>query len=507
MELNKHICTQMMEKTNAFAQITLDDDFIVRDNKPDVERVIYSKADVRIEDAKSGNQVVWITGRLCFSTLYQSDDENRRLDCVSGEIPFQEKVVMDALEDGDEVNIDVKIEDLTVGIINSRKLMICAVLNISAECSQETQAAFSCRIKDADCQQKTQEYTMLCLSDIRRDIIHMQKEMLLPNARTNIGELVFYQVDFRNEEVTLSDDRICVQMDAQLWVLYRSESTGEYECFETTVPVSGFISCRDFVGDEIFWAKVRPVETELEPRADYDGESRMLGLDLEFMVEVQIYREENCELLCDAYALDQELELECEQELFSQLLVKNISKIRLMEQEQLEPNQPRILQICGSSGEITIDRVQKREDGVHVEGILNVHILYHTIDDRVPFAHAKSQIPFEQFMEIEGFSEDVHICMEQKIEQLQVNLLDNMEYEVKAIVQIGMFVQKTERISNIVAIEERPLDVELLQKQPGMIGCIRKPEEDLWDIAKKYHATSDNIIEIGNRVLVVKQMK
>ena len=36
MEINRHICTQLIEKTRSFSQITLDDDYIVRDNKPDV---------------------------------------------------------------------------------------------------------------------------------------------------------------------------------------------------------------------------------------------------------------------------------------------------------------------------------------------------------------------------------------------------------------------------------------------------------------------------------------
>ena len=62
-------------------------------------------------------------------------------------------------------------------------------------------------------------------------------------------------------------------------------------------------------------------------------------------------------------------------------------------------------------------------------------------------------------------------------------------------------------VSNIISICEEPLDMESLQKQPGMIGCVRKDGEDLWDIAKKYHATADNIIEIGNKVLVVKQVQ
>ena len=88
-------------------------------------------------------------------------------------------------------------------------------------------------------------------------------------------------------------------MDAQVCVLYRGESTGEYECFETSVPLSGEIDIDHLQGDEIFWSTIRPLEVEVEPRSDYDGENRMLGLDLILSIGMQIYREENCQLIIE----------------------------------------------------------------------------------------------------------------------------------------------------------------------------------------------------------------
>ena len=123
----------MRIKADAFAQITIDDDYIIRDNKPDVLRVIYSRGEVGLEDARVGNGNVWITGKLQFQSLYQSDDAGFGLDSVLGEIPFQEKVVLEDATDDENVVIDVTIEDLSVGIINSRKLMVRAVLNITVK--------------------------------------------------------------------------------------------------------------------------------------------------------------------------------------------------------------------------------------------------------------------------------------------------------------------------------------------------------------------------------------
>jgi len=66
---------------------------------------------------------------------------------------------------------------------------------------------------------------------------------------------------------------------------------------------------------------------------------------------------------------------------------------------------------------------------------------------------------------------------------------------------------KPQMMSVIASIGEEPLDMDALQKQPGIIGVVRKEGEELWDIAKKYHATAENIIELGDKVLVVKQVK
>ena len=114
---------------------------------------------------------------------------------------------------------------------------------------------------------------------------------------------------------------------------------------------------------------------------------------------------------------------------------------------------------------------------------------------------------FEQFVEIMDFDQDAMIHPEANIEQLQVNLLDNSEYEVKSTVQIGVFVTSPQFVMNIARVMEEPIDMEALQKQPGIIGVRPTEGEDLWDIAKKYHATSENIIEIGDKVLVVKQIQ
>lgn len=84
-----------------------------------------------------------------------------------------------------------------------------------------------------------------------------------------------------------------------------------------------------------------------------------------------------------------------------------------------------------------MDHVEPVENGLEVEGILTVDILYATTDDSFPIAHTQEQIPFTQIVDVpgmKGHTEDISYEIEPAIDQLAVNLLDNERFEVKAVI-------------------------------------------------------------------------
>ena len=120
------------QKGKGYSQITLEDDYIVPDVKPDMARIIHTQGKIQIDESKIANQSLWISGRLNFVVLYRSEDENKKLEAVVGSIPFQEKILMDDLEDGDSIRVKGQVEDISSSMINSRKMGIRAVINLEA---------------------------------------------------------------------------------------------------------------------------------------------------------------------------------------------------------------------------------------------------------------------------------------------------------------------------------------------------------------------------------------
>ena len=69
MELKRQLFRQNLLRSRAFTQITLDDDCIVKDNKPDLLNIIHTRGSVIFEDVKVSSQTVWVTGQSCYTAV------------------------------------------------------------------------------------------------------------------------------------------------------------------------------------------------------------------------------------------------------------------------------------------------------------------------------------------------------------------------------------------------------------------------------------------------------
>ena len=130
MELIKKSIHMNRLKNRLQAQITLDDDFIVPDTKPDINNVITSEGEVSIDYVGVGDGKVNVRGRLIFRILYMCGDGEKRLDNMTGELSFDENMLLDEVNDGDNVYVKWDIEDLTIGIINTRKISAKSVVTL-----------------------------------------------------------------------------------------------------------------------------------------------------------------------------------------------------------------------------------------------------------------------------------------------------------------------------------------------------------------------------------------
>ena len=106
--------------------------------------------------------------------------------------------------------------------------------------------------------------------------------------------------------------------------------------------------------------------------------------------------------------------------------------------------------------------------------------------------------------------------LQASLEQLHGAMVSGEEVEVKASILLNGLVLEPLELSHIEAVEEEPLDMEKINSLPGMLIYVVQPGDTLWEIAKTYHTTTEQVralnelnqqeVKAGQRLLLLKQM-
>lgn len=100
MELIKRNIHMDSIRCKAQTQMTLEDDMIISDSRPDAARLIMDRGNVVIEEVKATEDHVSVKGRLDFHVLYLTeragaDSGRNTVAFTEGSIPFEEMVFME----------------------------------------------------------------------------------------------------------------------------------------------------------------------------------------------------------------------------------------------------------------------------------------------------------------------------------------------------------------------------------------------------------------------------
>lgn len=518
MELIKKNIHMNRWKTHATTQLTLDDDFIVPDTMDDAEQVILGTGDIQIESARPQGEKVAVKGKMDFRILYRKAGGG--LQALAGSMPFEENINVPELEDRDYTSVTWDLDDLNVGMINSRKISIKALvtLEVTVETLYDVEAATDVESNNtgAEVEILKEKIEVAAIAVRRKDTYRIKETLSLSGNKPNINNILWSEMRLCSASSRPMDGKIWLEGELIIFVIYNGEGDTEaMEWLEESVPFSGELELAEAAEEMIPQISMRLVHKDIEAKPDYDGEMRELEVDAVVELDMKLYEEEEAELLGDMYSTNREIHLETGEACFDKILTKNLCKCKVAEKLDLD-SPDRILQICHSHGNVKIDEIQIGSDGLQIDGVLEAELLYLTADDSEPVRASTEIIPFHYTAEAKGITEESVYQMNTGLDQMTAVMIGGDMVEIKAVINIDILVLQPVTQQVIASAKEEPMDVQKLQKLPGIVGYIVQPGDSLWKIAKKFHTTVDNIIETnsllsehirpGEKLILVKEI-
>lgn len=496
LELEKQNLRRNRLKSQTGTQVTLDDDFIVPDTMSDMAEVILDSGIIQLEPVKVQRERITVRGKLDFHVLYRKEEGG--LQALGGSIPFEEAINVPDLDEKDYVSVSWQLEDLNTEMIHSRKLGIKAIVTLEAKAESlyDTEAAVDVRGEDDEIhlQVRRERIPAAAIALRRKDTYRLKQDITLPGSKPVIERMLWTEMKLAGCQAKPLDGQIHLEGTLMVFALYEGGESGMVQWVEESIPFSGEVEMQGAAADMIPIIGLKLIHRDLEERPDYDGEMRELSVDAVIELDVRLYEEQELELLQDLYATNREIVLDTGEAVFDQILTRNFGKCRVAEKVEMETD-PRVLQICHSSGSVKLDGVEVRENELAVDGVLEVKLLYLTDEDARPVQAATRLVPFHYEAETPGITEDSIWYLEPGLEQLTAVMAGGGQAELRGVITLDLFVLQPETRQIILQAQVHPVDTEKMKAMPGIVGYLVQPGDSLWDVAKRFHTTEKSILE------------
>lgn len=507
MRISKENIHENKVKCTNTLQITLDDDFNVPDSKPDIDTIIKEHAKLRIDPVKSQGEHAQISGSMEFALLYIGVRENdgRHFPVkMTGSMPISENINLSEDSDNTYVTCDARLDDITVKTINSRKVSIKAIISLKVMCEQLEDISVGDDVEEIEVSDNIQihrqsvDYVQLAVN--LRDNFRIRESAQIPAGKPEIEELLWEDVDLRTMNTRLTDDGVDIHGELSVFAMYQANDDSQsVQWYETNVPFEGKLDINGCSADMISYIKYNIINTNVEVKPDYDGENREISIEMTLDMDVKVYEEKNKDIISDVYSPVKQVTCENEEVIFKKLLVRNDSKCRAVDTVKAD-DYVNMLQICNCTGTAQIDDITVEDDGLLVDGAIIANVFYVTTDDNAPMGSLHAAVPFSNKIQVKNGG-NIEYNIEPYVEQLSAVMTGTNEIQIKGSVSLDMICFEPYQVNAVLDCEIEPFNENEFLKFPSIIGYIANGEETLWDIAKKYHTTTESI-RLGNKNMV-----
>lgn len=499
------------------SQFLVEGDIIVPDIKPDMSSILQTHANIITDKIELLHDKLNFIGRLDLNLFYIAKDSDNPIFCINNSIAIDEFINIDGADSEMFTDVKVSINKIDYKMLNDRKINFRAVIDIIANVVQESEYEIVSAIKNIPSSQLLKEnLTVNRLIENRSDRFIVKDELNIPSGKPNIREILQTDIDIVSRDIKSGNGKITVNGELLLKTLYKSDSSENIiEIVEHELPFNGVFDvpkAKDFMLADV---KLFVQDKYIHIKPNEDGEDRVLDTEIFIGANIKINSQEDFEILSDAYCIDEKLEIIRETVSYSNIICRNKMQSPIKEIIQLDENCPDILQILKINAAVNIDDSHIINDKAMVEGIIDIDILYIAKSDESPIYSYKTVLPYRQTLEVRGALPEMEMNIDTTIEHIGFNMLSNDEIDLRILLGFNAEVIKQQQSKIITDIKFSEIDKEILENMPSMVVYIVQNGDRLWDIAKRYNMSIDELkdvneieddVQVGQKLLILKNV-
>lgn len=507
----------------------------IMDADNEIENIINQKEIVTTDGVVTRENQITVNGTINYNILYYP--KNSEMVCgEEKEINFEENIKLMGINSEDNANVAMEVLSSSIKPVDGKnyiyKIQLKAYiivekiedLDIATAIDTDSQGENyennfakenSGKNNVENIMTKKRNIDSLVIMADKTDTFRVSEQIAVPHGKPPIGTIVWSDIRIKNQNIKTMEGSIIINGQLSVFIIYIPEMENMPEQWlEQTIDFNGQLEMSEATEDAVSYIELWLNNVNVQPEINQDNEMRNLSVSALLKLNVKLYKETSINVIEDVYKPGANLVPIMEPKTYQKLLVKNASRTKEVVKMKIDKTKGQLLQICNSQAEIKIENILVRDNSLKAIGKIKTCIIYISSDDRHPICCQCRESNFEHGIDAEGIEVNDEYFLNWKVEQVNANMLNADEVEIKAVIALEAIVFKKVEQNFVTEINQEPVDMEALNSAPVLKGYIVQKGDTLWKLAKENYTTIEKIMTVnnlenetikkGDRLLIIK---
>ncbi len=508
-------------KRYTMPEMNLEEDFLVPDIRPDLEKILTVDAMPEISNYEVYTQtgekkILRISGNMEISTLYVPSRKGKGLVAITSRIPFRyEREISDNLSKN--AQIKAIVNNLDSHVINERKIRVNASVVFHISDYGDTEIELLEGVADDSLLLKKEKIRFTDMAYRKSDTAELSEKIILRDNYPEPASILKYDVNIVENHRQISKGKVILEASLYYSILYIPEKEEDAEgmlpiFYRGKTDFTQFIRVPDLSAGEITGLVVNYnidaadilmksdsgeslSEKEIEAKKDLDSteaeDKSHFNLDAQIETTIYVYREIEREMVTDMYHRTKNLNFSTSNHQISRLRSTGATEVTVRDTINIPESAGRTANIPYISVKIGALDIRWENDRCQVEGFLIADIIF-VNENSGTINSYREMVPLKTAVDLPEGSLDVTPECIAELRDVWFDRLNGhqIDFSCGIAVRINTWdITSYDFIDRVCYIENEGND----NRRASMVVYVTMPGDTQWSIARKFRTTMETL--------------
>ncbi len=488
LDANKErICiNQLVGQKNDILEV--EGDAIVNDIKPDILNVISVNGNVSIYKREVLDGKIKLEGAVNVYVIYLADDETGSVRSLNTSVDFNTSFDFDECRKEMDLDETLNVKNIECKVINSRKINIRAFLDLNVKLYSNDNVDVINDVNSLEngiqCLNDTLDINSLVGSGVTRALA---RDTILIDNVDNLAEILKSDIIITNKDIKISYNKVLAKADIEVKIMYLTEDN-RIQMVQGSIPVMGFVDIQNVSDTNTCNTKYKLRNVIIKPN---NMEEHSISVEVEVEISCFVYERKQINVIQDLYSPTNTLNF-TKRQVTTLVSKENLQETCTIQEAVSVPEiaNNRILDVCVRPN---IQKESVTNGRIEFEGEVELEFLYEA-SNLSRFDSKTTKLPLNFSVNSGNIKEGMALNTNIEIKTQNFVVLSDGNIETKLELLFEISVSRNEKINIIDNID---IEDKKECNQYSMVIYFVKPKDTLWEIAKKFDSTVDEIAHVN----------